>query len=171
MLLPVDFPYWAFAALIVAQRHRQRHVRRAQHLGDHEQRARAAQRGVASGMRSTFQNSGTALSIGVFFSLMIAGLAGRLPHALTGGLHAQGVPARHRRTRSRTLPPVSTLFAAFLGVNPMQHLLAPTGVLAHAARRERQQVLTGREFFPRPDLRRRSTTAWSSCSPSRRCSR
>ena len=58
------------------------------------------QRGVASGMRSTFQNSGTALSIGVFFSLMISGLASSLPRTLTGGLQAQGVPARRRPTRS-----------------------------------------------------------------------
>ena len=53
----------------------------------------SGQRGVASGMRSTFQNSGTALSIGVFFSLMIAGLAGSLPHTLSAGLQAQAVPA------------------------------------------------------------------------------
>ena len=79
-------------------------------------------------MRATFQNSGTALSIGIFFSLMIAGLSRTLPDTLTRGLKAQGVPhdvAHH----VGTLPPVSTLFAAVLGDNPVEHLLAPSGVL------------------------------------------
>ena len=73
-------------------------------------------------MRATFQNAGTALSIGVFFSLMIAGLAQALPQTLTAGLTAQGVPAGVAG-QVATLPPVSTLFAAFLGSNPIQHLL------------------------------------------------
>lgn len=50
-------------------------------------------RGAASGVRSTFFNAGSALSIGVFFSLMVVGLAGTLPHALSSGLQQQGVPA------------------------------------------------------------------------------
>jgi hypothetical protein len=106
----------------------------------------ARHRGAASGMRSTFQNSGTALSIGVFFSLMIAGLASSLPQSLTSGLVRHGVP-HGVAARAGSLPPVSSLFAAVLGVNPIQHLLAAAGVLATlpaAARR----VLTGREFFP-----------------------
>jgi hypothetical protein len=97
-------------------------------------------------MRSTFQNSGTALSIGVFFSLMIAGLASTLPQSLTSGLVRQGVPhgvAAH----IGSLPPVSSLFAAVLGVNPVEHLLSMTGVLASLPAAA-QRVLTGREFFP-----------------------
>jgi hypothetical protein len=105
-----------------------------------------AQRGVASGMRSTFQNSGTSLSIGVFFSLMIAGLATSLPTALTTGLQSQGVP-RAVADRVAHLPPVSTLFAAFLGENPIGHLLAPTGVLATLPSHD-VAVLTGTRFFP-----------------------
>src|ERR1019366_9325607 len=88
----------------------------------------ARQRGSASGMRSTFQNSGTALSIGAFFSLMVAGLAANLPTTLTRGLQQQGVPHVIAHQVS-SLPPVSSLFAAFLGINPVQHLLAPTGAL------------------------------------------
>ena len=104
------------------------------------------ERGVASGMRATFQNAGTSLSIGVFFSLMIAGLANSLPHTLASGLTAQGVPAPVA-AQVAGLPPVSTLFAAFLGSNPIQHLLGPSGVLptlspAHSA------TLTGHEFVP-----------------------
>ena len=92
----------------------------------------AGQRGVASGMRSTFQNSGTALSIGVFFSLMIAGCRPVCPHAMSGGLQQQGVPPAVA-ARWPALPPVSTLFAAVLGDNPLEHLLAPTGALTCVA--------------------------------------
>jgi hypothetical protein len=97
-------------------------------------------------MRSTFQNSGTALSIGVFFSLMIAGLASNLPHTLSTGLIAQGVPegvAHH----VAGLPPVSSLFAAVLGENPVQHLLSATGALGSLPEHARH-VLTGTQFFP-----------------------
>lgn len=76
-------------------------------------------------MRSTFQNSGTALSIGVSFSLMVSGLAATLPNALRTGLQAQGVP-EPVAADAATLPPVSTLFATFLGRNPLGHLL-PSG--------------------------------------------
>jgi hypothetical protein len=106
----------------------------------------ANQRGVASGMRSTFQNSGTALSIGVFFSLMIVGLSTGLPHAMSAGLQQQGVaPAVADHVAG--LPPVSTLFAAVLGINPLEHLLEPTGALASLPPAN-QQIITGREFFP-----------------------
>ncbi|MFD0397460.1 MFS transporter [Kitasatospora sp. NPDC127121] len=105
----------------------------------------AEARGAASGMRATFQNAGMVLSIGVFFSLMVAGLAGSLPHTLTAGLTAQGVPAADAHTIA-SLPPVGTLFAAFLGYNPIQQLLGPhvLGMLPAANAR----TLTGREFFP-----------------------
>jgi MFS family permease len=145
MLLPVDFPYVAFALLIFANG-----VGGGMFASPNSSSIMssvpARQRGVASGMRSTFQNSGTALSIGAFFSLMIIGLAASLPKALTNGLQRHGVPhsiAHH----VATLPPVSSLFAALLGVNPVQHLLAPSGVLAKLPVAS-QRVLTGREFFP-----------------------
>ncbi len=85
MLLPVDFPYWAFAVLIAA-------------------------------------------------------------NGIGGGLQRHGVPhgiAYH----VGTLPPVSSLFAAVLGVNPLQHLLAASRVLS-ALPAAAQQTITGREFFP-----------------------
>ena len=104
------------------------------------------ERGVVSGMRATFQNSGTALSIGVFFSLMVVGLAHSLPTALTSGLQDQGVP-HAVASQVAVLPPVSTLFAAVLGVNPLEHLLAPSGVLTHLPP-ENAATITGREFFP-----------------------
>jgi MFS family permease len=106
----------------------------------------AKQRGAASGMLATFQNSGFVLSIGIFFTLMIAGLAATLPSTLTHGLAAQGVPA-HVAHQIGSLPPVGSLFAAFLGYNPVAQLLAPTGVLAHLPASS-VTVLTGKHFFP-----------------------
>jgi MFS family permease len=145
MLLPVDFPYWAFALLIAANG-----IGSGMFASPNSSSIMgsvpARHRGAASGMRSTFQNSGTALSIGVFFSLMIAGLASSLPKTLTSGLQQQGVPHGIAH-QVGTLPPVSSLFAAFLGVNPVQHLLAPSGVLATLPAAA-QRVITGREFFP-----------------------
>jgi MFS family permease len=105
-----------------------------------------AQRGAGAGMLATFQNSASVLSIGVFFTLMIVGLASVLPHSLQTGLVAHGVPQADA-TRISHLPPVATLFASFLGYNPMQTLLGPH-VLNHLAAGQSAQ-LTGREFFPR----------------------
>ena len=106
----------------------------------------ARYRGAASGMRSTYQNSGTALSIGVFFSLMIAGLAGTLGPTLTSGLRHQGVPAGVA-ARIGDLPPVSSLFAAVLGVNPVQHLLTVAHALSGLPAASRR-LLTGHRYFP-----------------------
>jgi MFS family permease len=106
----------------------------------------AKQRGAASGMLATFQNSGFVLSIGIFFTLMIAGLAATLPTTLTHGLAAQGVP-HAVAVKIGSLPPVGSLFAAFLGYNPVAQLLGPTGVLAHLPA-SHVAVLTGKQFFP-----------------------
>jgi MFS family permease len=145
MLLPINFPYWTFAALIAANGVGSG-MFGAPNSSAIMSSVPAKQRGVASGMRSTFQNSGTALSIGAFFSLMIVGLASSLPKTLTNGLQQQGVSHTIAHQVS-TLPPVSSLFAAILGVNPIQHLLAPSGALATLPAAN-QQTLTGREFFP-----------------------
>jgi MFS family permease len=145
MLLPIDFQYWAFALLIAANGFGAG-LFGAPNVAAIMSSVPARQRGVASGMRSTFQNAGTSLSIGVFFSLMIAGLASSLPKTLTSGLQQQGVPAGFAE-QVGALPPVASLFAAVLGVNPVQHLLASSGVLSTLPARS-QQILTGREFFP-----------------------
>jgi EmrB/QacA subfamily drug resistance transporter len=105
----------------------------------------ADQRGVASGMRATFMNSGFVLSIGIFFSLMIVGLAARLPPTLSKGLMSEGVPSSVAH-HVAALPPVGTLFAAFLGFNPMKTLLG-TRVLT-AVGPARAATLTGKTFFP-----------------------
>jgi MFS family permease len=106
----------------------------------------AHERGAASGIRGTIFNSGTSLSIGVFFSLMIVGLANVLPRTLTDGLTGQGVP-HDVAARIGGLPPVGSLFASFLGYNPIASLLGPTGAL-DALPRDHVQTLTGKTFFP-----------------------
>jgi MFS family permease len=143
--IPVDFPYWMFAAL-VALNGIGSGMFSSPNTTAIMNSVPARQRGAASGMRATFMNSGTSLSIGVFFSLMIVGLASTLPRTLTAGLQAQGVPGAIAE-KIGSLPPVGSLFAAFLGFNPIQSLLGPTGVLdklpaQHAA------TLTGKQFFP-----------------------
>jgi MFS family permease len=145
MLLPIDFSYPAFATLI-AINGIGIGMFSAPNTSSIMSSVPADQRGAASGMRATFQNSGSALSIGVFFSLMIAGLASTLPNTLTKGLQQQGVPhaAAHHVA---SLPPVSSLFASVLGINPLQHLLSMAGVLSLLPA-EAQRVLTGKTFFP-----------------------
>src|SRR5579863_4127288 len=103
------------------------------------------QRGAGSGMRSTFQNAGSLASIGVFFSIVIAGLAASLPGTLSGGLTTAGVPGSVANQIAH-LPPTSALFAAFLGYNPMANLL-PASVL-HTLPAVNQANLLGHSFFP-----------------------
>jgi MFS family permease len=145
LLLPVNFSYPMFAVLLVLSGIGQG-MFSAPNTSSVMSSVDPGERGAASGMRLTFQNSGTALSIGVFFSLMIAGLAGTLPATLSAGLRGQGVPAAVAE-QVAGLPPVSTLFAAFLGVNPVAHLLAPSGVLDTLPQVNRA-TLTGTRFFP-----------------------
>jgi MFS family permease len=105
----------------------------------------AAERGAASGIRATFTNAGMSLSIGTFFSLMIAGLAHSLPSALSSGLQQQGVAERVAQ-QVADLPPVGSLFAAFLGYNPIAQLLEPFGALHQPG--VDAATLTGKSFFP-----------------------
>ncbi len=102
------------------------------------------QRGAGAGMTATFQNAAMVLSIGVFFSLIIAGLASHLPDTLYHGLVAQGI-APATAAKVSHLPPTGALFAAFLGYNPMATLLGPA---LHALSPAHAAYLTGRSFFP-----------------------
>jgi MFS family permease len=145
VVLPVDFPYWVFA-LLVAVNGVGSGLFSSPNTSAVMGAVPAGQRGAAAGMRGTFLNSGMALSIGIFFSLMVVGLAASLPHTLTAGLEQQGVPA-DVATRIGALPPVGSLFAAFLGYNPLGSLLGPSGVLAHLPAAN-SATLTGKQFFP-----------------------
>jgi MFS family permease len=143
--LPVDFDYVPFAALLLLN---------GIGMGLFASPNRAGimnslpprQRGAGAGMSATFQNSAMVLSIGIFFSLLIVGLSSGLPDALQSGLRAHGVPAADA-ARIAHLPPVASLFAAFLGYNPAQQLLGPH--VLHQLSAAQVHVLTGRAFFPR----------------------
>lgn len=145
MLLPVDFPYWLFALVLLING-----IGLGVFAAPNSSAVMGAvapgERGAASGMRATFVNSGQALSIGVFFSFMIIGLASSLPAALRDGLTGQGVPGPVA-DQIAALPPVGSLFAAFLGYNPVESLLGPTGTLATLPPSSVEH-LTGTTFFP-----------------------
>jgi MFS family permease len=144
MLLPIDFPYPLFAAILALN---------GISMGLFASPNRAAvmnslpagDRGAGGGMNQTFQNSAQVLSIGVFFTLMILGLASALPHSMATGLQAHGVSAVSAHSAAH-VPPVSILFAAFLGYNPIQHLLGAHVLATLPA--TGQAALTGRAFFP-----------------------
>ncbi|MCM6775289.1 MFS transporter [Nocardia sp. CDC159] len=144
VVLPVNFDYWLFA-LIILLNGLGTGIFTSPNTAEIMSAVPASQRGVASGMRATLMNGGMALSIGIFFSLMIVGLSGTLPGAMNSGLREQGVPA-DVAGQIADMPPVGSLFATFLGYNPFQELLGPRGTLdqpgVHA------DVLTGQEFFP-----------------------
>jgi MFS family permease len=144
LLIPTDFSYWVFALLIFLNGIGGG-LFSAPNTSLIMSSVPTRMRGAASGARATFMNAGMVLSMGIFFSLMVAGLSSSLPHTLSSGLTAQGVPAQTASQISH-LPPVATLFAAFLGYNPMQQLLGPSTL--HALPASNAQTLTGREFFP-----------------------
>ncbi len=144
LVLPTDFTYWQFA-LILFVNGIGSGLFISPNMTGVMNSLPADQRGAGSGMMSTLQNSGMALSIGIFFSMLIAGLANSMPGALFSGLTAQNVPASVA-SNVAALPPVGTLFAAFLGYNPMQEVLGPQ-VLA-ALPPGNADVLVGKQFFP-----------------------
>jgi MFS family permease len=143
-LLPINFHYWVFAILMFAT---------GLSMASFGSPNRAAvmnslpaeDRGAGSGMSSTFVNSAQVLSIGIFFSLIIVGLSSSLPESLQTGLAAHGV-APDVAEQAAHLPPVSTIFAAFLGYNPIEHLLGPHTLSQISP--ANQAILTGRSFFP-----------------------
>jgi MFS family permease len=143
-LLPVDFSYLEFAAILLLMGLSMGAFASPNRAGVMNSLP-ARHRGAGGGMNQTFQNSAQVLSIGIFFTLMIVGLSATLPHSLATGLRAHGVSPTVAARVSR-LPPVSVLFAAFLGYNPAQKLLGPH-VLArlppHSA-----AAIRGRGFFP-----------------------
>ena len=143
IFVPVNFSYWEFAVVLALNGFGSglfASPNRAEMMNS----VPADARGAAGGMIGTFLNASSVLSIGIFFSLMVAGLASKLPATLFGGLTTNGVPASAATTISH-LPPIGVLFAAFLGYNPMQQLLGP---LLNNLSSAHASFVTGREFFP-----------------------
>ena len=144
-LLPIDFPYALFAALLLLM---------GISMGFFAAPNRAGvmnslppeHRGAGGGMNQTFQNSAQVLSIGIFFTLMIIGLSATLPHTLATGLAAHGVPARNGPAGRAAAP----------GLGPLRRLprLQPrcrpcSGRTSSAmSRAANAATLSGRGFFP-----------------------
>jgi len=145
LLIPVNFNYWEFAILTFLNGIGSG-MFAAPNRTSIMNAVPARARGAASGMTGTFQNAGNSLSIGIFFSLMIAGLATTLPNALFKGLTTHGV-APAFATQAAGAPPVGSLFAAFLGYNPIASILqAYPGLKQLSA--GNVSALTGKTFFP-----------------------
>jgi MFS family permease len=142
--LPANFPYPVFAVLIFILGCGSG-LFAAPNTSSIMSSVPPEQRGVSSGMRATFQNSAAVVSIGLFFSIVTAGLAATLPGTFFSGLTRYGVPATVAAEIAH-LPPTAALFGAFLGYNPVAQLL-PTSVLAHLTASQRDTLL-GKAFFP-----------------------
>jgi hypothetical protein len=144
ILLPINFSYGLFAVVLAFN---------GISMGMFASPNRAAvmnslprgDRGAGGGMNQTFQNSAQVISVGIFFTLMVLGLSSTLPAALSSGLRAHGVAAS-AAGHAASLPPISVLFAAFLGFNPIQHLLGPHALAVVSA--HSRNLLMGRSFFP-----------------------
>jgi hypothetical protein len=143
-LLPVNFSYWVFGLLLFLTGLSMASFGSPNRTGVMNSLP-AEHRGAGSGMNTTFQNSAQVFSIGIFFTLMIIGLSSALSNSLSRGLIQHGVPVA-KATQAAHLPPVSTLFAAFLGYNPIQHLIG-SATLSHIPAAQRA-VLLGHSFFP-----------------------
>jgi len=145
MLLPIDFSYGVFAIVLAFNGISMGMFASPNRAGVMNSLPRE-DRGAGGGMNQTFQNSAQVISVGIFFTLMVIGLSSALPHALDAGLHAHGVSAVTAASAAH-LPPISVLFAAFLGYNPVQHLVGAHALAALGA--HNHALLTGRTFFPR----------------------
>ena len=143
-LLPVNFSYPVFAVLLFAMGLTMAAFGSPNRAGVMSSLP-PEHRGVGSGMQTTFQNSAQVLSIGIFFTLLVVGLSASLSESLYHGLVAHGVSTQAASQASH-LSPVSTLFAALLGYNPVQHLVGPD--ILHQLGHSQQMTLTGRSFFP-----------------------
>lgn len=144
LTLPANFPYWTFALFIFINGIGTG-LFSAPNSAGIMNAVPPSERGQASGMRATGMNAGQVLSIGVFFSLIIVGLASSLPQAMRSDLIAQHIPTQVATQVSRE-PVVGSLFAAFLGYNPMSRLI-PSATL-HAIPVKNQVIITGKSFFP-----------------------
>ncbi len=144
ILLPIDFAYPVFAAVLALT---------GISMGMFASPNRAAvmnslprgDRGAGGGMNQTFQNSAQVISVGIFFTLMVLGLSTSLPASLSAGLRAHGVAASAAH-QAASLPPISVLFAAFLGYNPIRQLLGGHALASLSS--HSQALIMGRSFFP-----------------------
>ena len=144
MAFPADFAYWPFAAVMFVSGIAMG-LFASPNTASIMNSVPARHRGAASGMRVTFSSVGMPLSMGLFFTLLVAGLNAKVPTAMFRGLVAHGIPVA-KATALAHVPPLGYIFAAFLGYNPLKSLLGPA-VLSHLPPAQAAD-LTGRSFFP-----------------------
>jgi len=144
MLLPANFNYPVFAILILIIGMGMG-MFAAPNTTSIMNAVPAEHRGVSSGMRATFQNTASTLSITFIFTMVLLGLASSLPKAVYAGLTQAGIPTTVAQSVAQ-LPPTAALFAAFLGYNPMGTLI-PASVLQKLPAAA-QANLVGKAFFP-----------------------
>ena len=144
LMLPADFDYPAFASLLLMLGLGMGAFA-APNTASIMNAVPPEHRGAASGMRATFQNVASSLSLTLIFTLVVAGLSRSLPGSLYSHMTAAGVPSGVA-TQVSGVPPVGALFAAFLGYNPMATLI-PGSVLS-ALPAAAQTTILGNSFFP-----------------------
>ena len=144
-LLPIDFPFPLFALVLLLI---------GVSMGMFASPNRAAvmnslppqDRGAGGGMNQTFQNSAQVLSIGIFFTLMILGLASDLPHTLASGLAGArrlGGDGQRRRAHAARVGAVRRVPRLQPDRTP-----ASARTCSRRSRRANRATLTGRSFFP-----------------------
>ncbi len=107
----------------------------------------AQARGTASGMRTTLQNTGQTMSMGIFFTVVLVGMTALIPVYFSKNLAIAGaqvlIPIFDR------IPPTSALFSAFLGYNPMGQIMSqlPASFTANLSA-STLSTLTGKTWFP-----------------------
>lgn len=144
MLLPADFNYIGFASWIFVLGMGMG-LFAAPNTTAIMNSVPAVNRGVASGMVSTFQNTAMTLSIGIIFSMVSLGIAQHMPSVFYSKLISVGIPTTIAAQISH-LPPTAALFAAFLGYNPMKTLL-PASVIPTLSTHT-QSIVFANSFFP-----------------------
>jgi len=107
----------------------------------------AEHRGAASGMRATLQNAGMQLSMAVFFTIVLVGLATGLSGSVHSALSSAGVPEPYlsQFTNLVASNPTGALFGAFLGQNPMAAFVP---FLPTTLQQQLGPTLLARPFFP-----------------------
>jgi EmrB/QacA subfamily drug resistance transporter len=146
-LLPYDFSYPEFALIIFAMG-LGGGMFAAPNTASIMNSVPPEDRGAASGMRATLQNTGQTVSLAIFFTVIITGLSNGLPSALSSAMTTAGVPQLAGAFSS--IPPTSALFAAFLGYNPVQSILAlpQLSTVVTQIPQSTMTYLEGQTFFP-----------------------
>ncbi len=129
-LLPLNFAYWQMGVLLYVQGCGMG-MFAAPNTASVMNSVPPQNRGAASGMLATLQNTGQQLSMALFFTIVILGLSSGLGTSVSQALTTAGVGQPDLGILSHLVAsnPTGALFGAFLGENPMQTLLTAAGTI------------------------------------------